>query len=99
MRLDELGHTGHHTMTGAFASDVNVRVVGAAREAVAAPGQLVVELVQHDITEQRRQRGPWGMPSSVFTTTPSGITTLAFSIRWMSAMSRRSLTFDSSRAT
>ena len=54
--LDEPDHTGHHTVPRAFASDVDVRVVGVAHEAVAAPGELAVELVQHDITEQRRQR-------------------------------------------
>jgi hypothetical protein len=39
-----------------FASDVDVRVVGVAHEVVAAPGTLAIEFVQHDITEQRRQR-------------------------------------------
>jgi hypothetical protein len=54
--LDEPDHTGHHTVPRAFASDVDVRVVGVAHEVVAAPGTLAVEFVQHDVTEQRRQR-------------------------------------------
>jgi len=48
LRLNEPDHTGHHTMTRAFASDVNILVVGVPHEAVAAPGQLLVELVQHE---------------------------------------------------
>ena len=42
---------------------------------------------------------PCGTPSSVLTTTPSGITTLALSIRRISASSRRSCTLCSSRAS
>src|SRR5207245_9023923 len=56
--FDEPDHTGHHPVPCAFASDVNVRVVGVAHEVVAAPGKLTVEFVQHDITEQRRQHSP-----------------------------------------
>jgi hypothetical protein len=33
-------------------------VVGEAHEAVTAPGELAVEFVQHDVTEQRRQHSP-----------------------------------------
>jgi hypothetical protein len=47
----------HHPLCSAFALDDNDQVVGVAREAVAAPFQLAVELVQHDVGQQRRQ-GP-----------------------------------------
>ena len=46
--LDESDHARHHTMPRALALDVDVRVVGVADEAVAAPGELAVEFVQHD---------------------------------------------------
>jgi hypothetical protein len=51
--FDKPDHTGHHPVPCAFASDVDIRVVGVAHEVVAAPGKLAVEFVQHDVTEQR----------------------------------------------
>ena len=54
--LDESDHARHHPVPGALASDVDVAVVRVAHEAVAAPVELAVELVQHDVAQQRRQR-------------------------------------------
>jgi len=39
-----------------FAAHVDVGVIGVADEPVTTPGKLSVELVQHDVGQQRRQR-------------------------------------------
>ena len=54
--FDELGHARHHPLPRTFAAHVHVAVVRIANEPVATPGELSVELVQHDVGEQRRQR-------------------------------------------
>jgi len=54
--LDEPAQAGHHPQSGPFASHVDVAVIGVANESVTTPGKLGVELVQHDVREQRRQR-------------------------------------------
>jgi len=54
--LDESGDTCHHTVTRALASDVDVEVVRVAHEAMTALRELLVELAQHDVAQQRRER-------------------------------------------
>src|SRR4029077_8328090 len=45
------------TMCRALAPDINPAVVGVAHETVSASIKLPVEVVEHDVTEQRRERG------------------------------------------
>ena len=54
--LDEPYHCSHHAAPGAFAADVDVAIVCISHEAVSAFFELPVELVEHDVTEQRRER-------------------------------------------
>ena len=57
-----------------FAGHVDPQVVGIADEGVAPPLQLVVEVVEHDVGQQRREGDPCGVPSAVATFTPSTMT-------------------------
>src|SRR5205823_2437593 len=54
--LDVLRDAVHDTLARPFASDVHHHVVGVADEAVSAPLQLLVEVVEHHVAEQRRER-------------------------------------------
>src|SRR5213593_526082 len=56
--FDETDEARHHTESRPLAADVDVGVVGIPDEAVAAPGEFPIELVQHDVTEQWRKRTP-----------------------------------------
>ena len=97
--FDELAQARHHPLPRSFAADVDVAIVCIANESMATPVKLTIELVQHDVGEQRRKRAsPAARPPPLSTTTPSGITTLAFSIRPMSTSSRRSPTRSASFA-
>src|SRR5215207_2991048 len=60
--LDEAAYARHHTLAGALALDEDVRVVRVAHEAVTATVELPIELVQHDVAEQRRQRSTLRCP-------------------------------------
>ena len=53
---DEVSHASHHPLARSFAAHVHVAVIGVANELVTTPGELPVELVQHDVREQRRER-------------------------------------------
>jgi len=52
----ELADRGHDARTGAGAANEHVTVVGIAHEPMAAPGQLLIQLVEDDIGQERRQR-------------------------------------------
>src|SRR5712691_1255928 len=58
--LDELRCGVEDPAACPFASDVDPDVVGVADEAVASLLQLLVKVVQHDVSEQGGQRGPLG---------------------------------------
>ena len=53
---DEPRNTGPHPLPRPFAPDVDVTVVRIPNESVAASLQLPVQLIEHDVTQQRRQR-------------------------------------------
>src|SRR5207248_1977024 len=53
---DEARDALHHPLTRAFAANVNVTVVRIANEAVSPALQLLVELVEHEVTQQWRKR-------------------------------------------
>jgi hypothetical protein len=53
---DEPLQAGHHPQPGPLARHIDIGVVGIADEPVATPGKLCVELVQHDVRQQRRER-------------------------------------------
>jgi hypothetical protein len=54
----------HHPYSGTATANVDVRVVGVAHEAVAAPLQFLVYLVKQHVGQQRRQRPTWRRPPS-----------------------------------
>src|SRR5450755_389133 len=54
--LDELGKAGHHPLPRPLATHVHLGVVCIANEPVATPVKLTIELVQHDVRQQRRER-------------------------------------------
>jgi hypothetical protein len=56
--LDVLRDALHDALARALASDVDTSVVGVAHEPVPAPLQLPVEVVEHDVAKQRRERRP-----------------------------------------
>ena len=45
----EPAHRGHHPFTGAAAANIDVAVVRVAAKAVTPSGQLLVEIVEHEI--------------------------------------------------
>jgi hypothetical protein len=56
--LDVLADALHDAPSRALAGEVDPAVVGVAHEPMPAPLQLPVEVVQHDVAEQRRKRRP-----------------------------------------
>jgi hypothetical protein len=54
--FDESYDALHHALPSAFAADVNAAVVRIPNESMPAPIKLTIELVQHDVAEQR---GGW----------------------------------------
>src|SRR5208337_1959384 len=55
-RLDETGDARHHPSTSLFAADIDITVVRVTYEPVATPLKLTIQLVQHQIREQRGER-------------------------------------------
>src|SRR5271169_6156469 len=49
---------GHHSFTSATAANIDIAVVRVAAEAVTTPGQFLVEIVEHEIAQEGRERGP-----------------------------------------
>src|ERR1700739_3877974 len=45
-------HRGHYPFTGAAAANIDVAVVGVAAKAVTPSGQLLVEIVEHEICQE-----------------------------------------------
>src|SRR5436189_5702456 len=45
----EPAHRGHHALTGAAAANIDVAVVCVAAKAVTSSGQLLVEIVEHEV--------------------------------------------------
>src|SRR5208337_787495 len=52
----EPAHRGHDPFTGALAANIDVAVVRVAAKAVAPAGQLLVEIVKHDVAQEGRER-------------------------------------------
>src|SRR5438093_6690659 len=59
---DEVTHALHHPLSPPLASDVDVAVVGVAYESVSASLQLPVQIVQHEVRQQGRQRSALRRP-------------------------------------
>src|SRR6202023_652926 len=49
-------HRRHHSFAGAAAANIDIRVVGIAAEAETPAGQFLVEIVEHEIAEEGRER-------------------------------------------
>jgi hypothetical protein len=56
--FDEGRQAGHHTVSGPLAADIDVGVVSVPYEAMSALVELPIELIQHDVAQQRRQATP-----------------------------------------
>src|SRR5262245_44567126 len=54
--LDEAGQACHDPLPGLLAAHVDVTVVGVAHEAVATAFKLAIQLIQHEVREQWRER-------------------------------------------
>jgi len=54
--------TGQHSFTSTRTTDINVRVIGIAHEAMASPFQLTVEFIEQDVRQQRRERAALRRP-------------------------------------
>src|SRR3954454_20415274 len=54
--FEEASKTRHHPQAGLFAADIDVAVVRISHEPVATTLELAVQLVQHEVREQRRER-------------------------------------------
>src|SRR5512138_584818 len=54
--LDETRDACHHALAGALTTHVDIAIVGVAHEAVTSVLELAIELVEHDVAQQRRQR-------------------------------------------
>jgi hypothetical protein len=48
--------TGQHSFASTRTTDINVRVIGIAHEAMASPLQLTVEFIEQDVRQQQRYR-------------------------------------------
>jgi hypothetical protein len=46
----------HHSVPGSLAPHVDVAIICVPHEAESTPGELLVQLIEHDVAEQRRQR-------------------------------------------
>jgi hypothetical protein len=53
--LDEFGHALHHTDSTPFAAHKDGDIIGITYKAVTATAQLLVQFVQYDIAQERRQ--------------------------------------------
>src|SRR6185295_13128813 len=49
-------HRGHHPLTRATAANIDVAVVRVAAETVTPSGQLLVEIVEHEVAQEGRER-------------------------------------------
>src|SRR6266550_8102313 len=58
LRGQEPAHRGHHPLTGATAANIDVAVVRVAAETVTPSGQLLVEIVEHEIAQEGREHSP-----------------------------------------
>src|SRR3954447_16117187 len=54
--FEELLDAGHHPLAGLSTAHIDVAVIGVAHEAVAALLQLLVQHIQHQVRQQRRER-------------------------------------------
>src|SRR5260370_699405 len=96
---------GHHPLAGAAAANIDVAVVRVTAEAVPPPGQFLVEIVEHEVAQERRERTApclrrgrlCGVPSSTGLTRPSSITPDLRNAR-MSLSTRLSVTRAAMRA-
>jgi len=48
----EPAHRGHHPFTGAAAANIDIAVIGVAAETVTPSGQLLVQIVEHEIAQE-----------------------------------------------
>src|SRR5689334_8455666 len=60
--VQETLNTDHHPLASAPAAYVNVRIVGITHETMTPPCQLLVELVEQDVRQQRRERAALRRP-------------------------------------
>jgi hypothetical protein len=58
--LQEATHAGHDPLSGSFGPDVDVAVVGVTNEAVTSALQLLVQVVQQNVREQRAEGSALG---------------------------------------
>jgi hypothetical protein len=49
--LNETGDAGHHPLSCALGAYIDVTIICVSHETVAASGELVIEFIQHDITQ------------------------------------------------
>src|SRR6201997_4473104 len=54
----EPAHRGHHPFTGTAAANIDVAVIRVAAKAVTPSGQLLVEIVEHEVAQEGRERTP-----------------------------------------
>src|SRR3954451_16893560 len=54
----EPAQRGHHAFTGAAAANIDVAVIGVAGKAVTPAGQLLVEIVEHEVAQEGREHSP-----------------------------------------
>src|SRR4051794_2666097 len=64
----------HYPLAGSLTAHVDVAVVGIAHEVEAPRLQFLVQHVKHQVRQERRERPPCGVPSSVAPTSPSAST-------------------------
>src|SRR6202045_4898052 len=55
LRGQEPAHRGHHPLTGATAANIDIAVVRVAAETVTPAGQLLVEIVEHEVAQEGRE--------------------------------------------
>src|SRR6185437_1853384 len=55
---DERRKARHHALSRSFAADVDIAIIRISHEAVSASLQLLIPFVEHQITQQWRQRPP-----------------------------------------
>src|SRR5271165_511204 len=56
LRGQEAAHRGHHPFTGAVAANIDVAVVRVTAETVTTAGQFLVEIVEHEVAQEGRER-------------------------------------------
>ena len=60
--LQKLTHAAHHPLTRPLCLDVDVAIVCVADEPVPSPLQLLVQVIQHDVGQQWRERSALRRP-------------------------------------